>query len=117
MFGVPVEGVRSELNVDPDRWNPDGSAVLVVSGIGNVLEIEGGKEAREYLVAIVGPGHVMYSSDSGFGDPEPADADGRIDIFGRVQDQLGSPVHVFHMPSACALKLQAESIPRCNRWN
>jgi signal transduction histidine kinase len=40
------------------------------------------------------------SSDPGFGDPEPTDADGTIDLFGRVQDKsLGSPVHVFHTPS------------------
>ena len=59
-----------------------------------------GTDGLDYLVAIVGPGHVMYSSDPGFGDPEPADADGTIDIFGRVQDRtLGSAVHVFHMPS------------------
>jgi signal transduction histidine kinase len=59
-----------------------------------------GTDGLDYLVAIVRPGHVMYSSDPGFGDPEPADADGTIDIFGRVYDpSLGSPVHVFHMPS------------------
>jgi signal transduction histidine kinase len=46
------------------------------------------------------PGHVLYSSDPGFGDPLPTDADGTIDLFGRVQDRsLSSPVHVFHAPS------------------
>lgn len=62
-----------------------------------------GTNGLDYLVAVVSkntPGHVIYSSDPGFGDPEPADADGTIDLFGRVQDQsLGSPVHVFHAPS------------------
>jgi signal transduction histidine kinase len=41
--------------------------------------------------------HTLYSSDLGFGLPEPSDADGRVDIFGRVQNRL--PVRVFHMPS------------------
>jgi signal transduction histidine kinase len=61
-----------------------------------------GTDGLDYLVAIVSdgvPGHVLYSSDKGFGDPEPADADGTIDLFGRVRDKaLGSPVHVFHTP-------------------
>ena len=66
-----------------------------------------GTDGLDYLVAVISavmPGekadHVMYSSDAGFGYPEPADADGTIDLFGRVHDKaLGSPVHVFHMPS------------------
>ena len=62
-----------------------------------------GTDGLDYLVAVVSgnkPGHVLYSSDPGFGDPQPTDADGTIDLFGRVQDKsLGSPVHVFHAPS------------------
>jgi signal transduction histidine kinase len=62
-----------------------------------------GTDGLDYLVAVISgnkPGHVIYSSDPGFGDPEPGDADATIDVFGRVQDQaLGSPVHVFHAPS------------------
>jgi signal transduction histidine kinase len=62
-----------------------------------------GTDGLDYLVAVVrggAPVRVLYSSDRGFGDPLPTDADGTIDLFGRVQDQsLGSPVHVFHMPS------------------
>jgi signal transduction histidine kinase len=66
-----------------------------------------GTDGLDYLVAVVSrntpgntPSHVLYSSDRGFGDPQPTDADGTIDLFGRVQDQsLGSPVHVFHAPS------------------
>jgi signal transduction histidine kinase len=66
-----------------------------------------GTDGLDYLVAVISedaisedtPGHVLYSSDTGFGDPEPADADGTIDLFGRVRDKsLGSPVHVFHTP-------------------
>jgi signal transduction histidine kinase len=62
-----------------------------------------GTDGLDYLVAVVGgnaPDHVLYSSDPGFGDPLPTDADGTIDLFGRVQDKsLFSPVHVFHAPS------------------
>ena len=62
-----------------------------------------GTDGLDYLVAVIsgnGPTRVLYSSDPGFGDPQPADADGTIDLFGRVPDRsLGSPVHVFHAPS------------------
>jgi signal transduction histidine kinase len=62
-----------------------------------------GTDGLDYLVAVVSgdkPVHVLYSSDSGFGDPLPTDADGTIDLFGRIQNNsLGSPVHVFHAPS------------------
>ncbi len=62
-----------------------------------------GTDGLDYLVAVVsgnGPARVLYSSDPGFGDPQPTDADGTIDLFGRVPDKsLGSPVHVFHAPS------------------
>lgn len=62
-----------------------------------------GTDGLDYLVAVISgsqPTRVIYSSDPGFGDPEPTDADGTIDLFGRVQEKsLGSPVHVFHMPA------------------
>jgi signal transduction histidine kinase len=62
-----------------------------------------GTDGLDYLVAVISkntPGHVIYSSDPGFGDPEPADADGVIDLFGRGQEHmLGAPVHVFHTPA------------------
>ncbi len=62
-----------------------------------------GTNGLDYLVAFVdgsAPGEVLYTSDAGFGYPEPADADGIIDLFGRVPDRVaGSPVHVFHAPS------------------
>ena len=73
-----------------------------------------GTAGLDYLVAVISGStpnalgntlRVLYSSDTGFGDPEPADADGTIDLFGRVQNHAlqdeasGSPVHVFHAPS------------------
>jgi len=62
-----------------------------------------GTEGLDYQVAVVAgskPAHPIYSSDQGFGEQEVADADGTMDIFGRLQDQaLGSPIHIFHTPS------------------
>jgi signal transduction histidine kinase len=62
-----------------------------------------GTEGLDYQVAVVGgnkPTHPIYSSDQGFGDQEVVDADGTMNIFGRLQDQaLGSPIHIFHTPS------------------
>ena len=46
------------------------------------------------------PERVLYSSDPPFGDREVTDADGTMNIFGRLQDKNhGSPIHVFHAPS------------------
>jgi len=62
-----------------------------------------GTDGLDFQVAVVAgskTGDVIYSSDSGFGREEVRDADGSMDLFGRVQDKaLGSPVHVFHKPS------------------
>ena len=62
-----------------------------------------GTDGLDYLVAVVSgnkPGQVLYSSDPGFGDPLPTDADGTIDLFGHAQNNpQASPVHVFHAPS------------------
>jgi signal transduction histidine kinase len=60
-----------------------------------------GTDGLDYLVAVVSaPGNVMYSSDPGFGNPEPTDADGIIDLFGRARNtSRGSPVQVFHIPA------------------
>ena len=62
-----------------------------------------GTDGLDYLVAVIAGKprvRVLYSSDAGFGDPEPGDADGTIDLFGRVEDQsAGSPVRVFHIPA------------------
>jgi len=58
-----------------------------------------GTNGLDYLVAVIGrPGQVLYSSDAGFGDPPPADADGTIDLFGRPDPRSPSPVRVFHVP-------------------
>lgn len=62
-----------------------------------------GTEGLDFQVAVVAggkTGNVIYSSDSDFGSKEVRDADGTMDLFGRVRDKtLGSPVHVFHKPS------------------
>lgn len=62
-----------------------------------------GTEGLDFQVAVVSgdkTGDVIYSSDPDFGRHEVPDADGTMDLFGRVQDRaLGSPVHVFHKPS------------------
>jgi len=62
-----------------------------------------GTEGLDFQVAVVSgdnTGDVIYSSDPDFGRHEVSDADGTMDLFGRVQDKaLGSPVHVFHKPS------------------
>jgi signal transduction histidine kinase len=61
-----------------------------------------GTDGLDFQVAVVGgnPKRVIYTSDSSFGQKKVIDADGTMDLFGRVQDKtLGSPVHVFHKPS------------------
>jgi signal transduction histidine kinase len=61
-----------------------------------------GTEGLDFQVAVVSGrgGEVIYSSDSDFGHEPVRDADGTMDLFGRVQDKsIGSPVHVFHKPS------------------
>jgi signal transduction histidine kinase len=62
-----------------------------------------GTEGLDYQVAVTGgktPGGTLYSSDAGFGDAEIADADGTMDIFGRLRaGGRGSPVNIFHTPS------------------
>jgi signal transduction histidine kinase len=62
-----------------------------------------GTEGLDYQVAVVAGNRTagpIYSSDRGFGEQEVVDADGTMNIFGRLQDQaLGSPIHIFHTPS------------------
>jgi signal transduction histidine kinase len=62
-----------------------------------------GTEGLDYQVAVVSgikPARLLYSSDQGFGEQEIVDADGTMNIFGRLQDKtLGSPIHIFHTPS------------------
>ena len=62
-----------------------------------------GTEGLDYQVAVVAgskPQRVIYSSDPDFGEREVVDADGTMNIFGRLQNKrLGSPIHIFHAPS------------------
>ena len=63
-----------------------------------------GTDGLDYQVAVVAgfePAQLLYSSDSGFGQQAVLDADGTMDLFGRVRDKaVGSPINVFHLPSA-----------------
>jgi len=61
-----------------------------------------GTNGLDYLVAVVSGNKTLYTSDTGFGVPFPADADGTLSIFARPQMQMAnvpSPVKVFHAPS------------------
>ena len=62
-----------------------------------------GTEGLDYQVAVTSgrnPGSLLYSSDAGFGNAEIADADGTMNIFGRLRGNgQGSPIHIFHTPS------------------
>jgi signal transduction histidine kinase len=62
-----------------------------------------GTEGLDYQVAVTNgkdAQHPLYSSDAGFGNAEIADADGTMNIFGRLRgDGKESPIHIFHTPS------------------
>jgi signal transduction histidine kinase len=62
-----------------------------------------GTDGLDYQVAVVAgnqPDRVLYSSDPPFGDQEVADADGTMNIFGRLHGKnMASPIQVFHVPS------------------
>lgn len=62
-----------------------------------------GTEGLDYQVAVTAGasmGRPLYSSDAGFGDAQIADADGTMNIFGRLRSTgQGSPIHIFHTPS------------------
>jgi len=63
-----------------------------------------GTEGLDYQVAVTtarGAGNPLYTSDAGFGSAEVADADGTMNIFGRLRSGSGqgSPIHIFHTPS------------------
>jgi len=62
-----------------------------------------GTGGLDYQVAVTTgkeTGPLLYSSDSGFGTAEIADADGTMNIFGRLPGTgPGSPIHIFHTPS------------------
>jgi signal transduction histidine kinase len=61
-----------------------------------------GTDGLDFQVAVVSgtkSGELIYSSDSDFGSQPVHDADGTMDLFGRVQDKAaGSPVRVFQKP-------------------
>ncbi|MGH9681256.1 MAG: hypothetical protein ACRD4Y_15020, partial [Candidatus Acidiferrales bacterium] len=62
-----------------------------------------GTEGLDYQVAVISgndPPYVLYTSDAGFGGKEVTDADGSMDIFGRLRnDGQESPLRIFHAPS------------------
>jgi signal transduction histidine kinase len=62
-----------------------------------------GTEGLDYQIAVTSgrdTGQPLYSSDAGFGNSEIADADGTMNIFGRLRGTgQGSPIHIFHTPS------------------
>jgi signal transduction histidine kinase len=62
-----------------------------------------GTEGLDYQIAVTAGrnmGGPLYTSDPGFGDAEIADADGTMDIFGRMRsDGQESPIRIFHTPS------------------
>jgi signal transduction histidine kinase len=62
-----------------------------------------GTEGLDYEVAVTTgnqAGGPLYSSDPGFGSTEVADADGTMDIFGRLTGAgQQSPIRIFHTPS------------------
>jgi signal transduction histidine kinase len=58
-----------------------------------------GTDGLDYEVAVVSgaqPRRVIYSSDPGFADHDVADADGRMDVFGRPHDTGAAPISIFH---------------------
>ena len=62
-----------------------------------------GTQGLDYQVAVTtgkNTARPLYSSDAGFGNSEIADADGTMNIFGRLRDSgSGSPIRIFHTPS------------------
>ena len=62
-----------------------------------------GTEGLDYEVAVTGGGNganPLYSSDPGFGETEIADADGNMNIFGRLPGNGQEPtIRIFHTPS------------------
>jgi signal transduction histidine kinase len=62
-----------------------------------------GTDGLDYQVAVTSGANAsdpLYSSDAGFGGAEIADADGTMNIFGRLRgDRQKSPIRIFHTPS------------------
>jgi signal transduction histidine kinase len=62
-----------------------------------------GTDGLDYEVAVVSggsPRRVWYASDPGFGGTDVVDADGHMEVFGRVSPESDSTIHVFHRTSA-----------------
>jgi signal transduction histidine kinase len=91
---TPVEWIVLQLNSDVMRTHvlPDLTQ--------RYFQGTDGLDFQVAVLAGTGTRSVIYSSDPGFGSQTVRDADGTMDLFGRVQDRsVGSPVHVFHKPS------------------
>jgi len=62
-----------------------------------------GTEGLDYQVAVTADGkegRPLYSSDAGFGNADIGDADGTMNIFGRLSGKgQASPIRMFHTPS------------------
>ncbi|MBI2188599.1 MAG: HAMP domain-containing histidine kinase [Acidobacteria bacterium] len=62
-----------------------------------------GTNGLDYEVAVVSGAparRVIYASDPGFGEGEVVDADGRMNVFGRVSDEATlPPISIFHRTS------------------
>ena len=127
-IGDPLAGWRFEPNIpallhpidhsvaastEGQRATPEAVDWIVIELNSKVIQTQvlpdlaqryfSGTDGLDFQVAVVAgrkPGHLIYSSDSGFGGKEVADADGTMDLFGRLQGKVrGSPIHVFHKPS------------------
>jgi signal transduction histidine kinase len=105
----PLFGVRSKTPTaerTPVKWivlqlNSDVMRTRILPDLAQ--KYFQGTDGLDFQLAVVADTrtrNVIYSSDPGFGSQAVRDADGTMDLFGRVQDQsVGSPVHVFHKPS------------------
>jgi signal transduction histidine kinase len=124
-FGDALKGWRFEPGIpallhaiDGDLSGPDGKARDVADWF--VIELSDavlrnrilpdlahryfqGTDGLDYQVAVVAgnsPRNVIYSSDPDFGQGDVPDADGTMDLFGRIRSKaVGSPITVFHRPS------------------
>jgi signal transduction histidine kinase len=127
-IGDPLTGWRFEPNIPvlvhriaPDfsalrgkqSKNPESADWIVIELNGKVIQTQilpaltqtyfQGTDGLDYQVAVISasnPVHLIYSSDPDFGKVPILDADGTMDIFGRLySNALLSPVQVFRHPS------------------
>jgi signal transduction histidine kinase len=97
----------------PTRARSDASAWLILELSADAIRTRifpelsnryfAGVDGLDYQVAVVTetrPPRVLYSSEPEFRGQDPADADGRLSLFGRPIDKTSnSPLSVFHKPS------------------